>query len=176
MNLSLICGAIWLIATTVTALFSSKDRLLRRAYLLIGIGLPILGWVIYQNGPMIALFFLTAGPAVVRWPLDYLGVGPVDTSLSLIDWMSMGVMLVSAFVPMIIMLALMRAQKSGAALTLIAILGAALIIAVFGAGRSMGNEMLIAVGFVMLVALPACLGAGAGALLGWLIVRRRLNR
>ena len=72
MNLSLICAAIWLIAANVLAMIPSKDNLWTRAYILIAIGVPLLGWVTYQNGPLIGVILLAAGASVLRWPLVYL--------------------------------------------------------------------------------------------------------
>lgn len=72
MSASLICAAIWLVAANVMALIPSKDNLWQRAYLLIAVGIPLLGWLTYQNGPWVALLALAAGMSVLRWPVVYL--------------------------------------------------------------------------------------------------------
>ena len=51
----------------------SKDDHWRRAYVLIAVGVPLLGWVTMENGPWVALVFLAAGMSVLRWPVLYLG-------------------------------------------------------------------------------------------------------
>lgn len=72
MSPSLICAAAWLLTANVMAMIPSRDNLWMRAYILIGIGIPLLGWVTYQNGPWIGLFVLAAGMSVLRWPVVYL--------------------------------------------------------------------------------------------------------
>ena len=72
MTLSLICAALWLVAANVMALIPSKDNLWQRAYLLMAVGIPLLGWVVYQNGLWIGLIALVAGMSVLRWPVVYL--------------------------------------------------------------------------------------------------------
>ena len=74
MTLSLILACLWLIAANVLGMIPSKDNMWSRAYGLIAIGIPILGYVTYQNGPWIGLLFLAAGMSVLRWPMRYLFV------------------------------------------------------------------------------------------------------
>lgn len=73
MTTSLVFAFIWLVAANVMGMIPSKDNHWRRAYALIAIGVPLLGWVTLQNGPWIALVVLAAGASVLRWPLIYLG-------------------------------------------------------------------------------------------------------
>lgn len=73
MSLSLLCALLWLIAANVMGMLPSKDNHWRRAYILIALGVPLLGWLTVQNGPWIALLFLAAGMSVLRWPVMYLG-------------------------------------------------------------------------------------------------------
>jgi hypothetical protein len=73
MTLSLICVAIWLIMANVMAMVPSNDNHWRRAYILIALGVPLIGWVTVQNGPWIGLLCLAAGMSVLRWPVIYLG-------------------------------------------------------------------------------------------------------
>ncbi len=70
--MSLAAAAFWLIVANVVAMFPSKDQHWRFAYAMIAIGVPVLGWVTYENGPWIGLFVLAAGGSVLRWPLIYL--------------------------------------------------------------------------------------------------------
>ena len=72
MTLSLICAALWLVVANVMAMIPSKDNLWQRAYLLMAVGIPLLGWVVYQNGLWIGLIALVAGMLVLRWPVVYL--------------------------------------------------------------------------------------------------------
>lgn len=73
MSGSLIAACFWLVAANVAGMLPSKDNHWRRAYVLIAIGIPVLGWVTYQNGPWIGLAMLVAGMSVLRWPVIYLG-------------------------------------------------------------------------------------------------------
>ena len=72
MTLSLIAAALWLVVANVLAMIPSNDNHWRRAYVLIALGVPLVGWVTYQNGPWIALAVLAAGMSVLRWPVIYL--------------------------------------------------------------------------------------------------------
>lgn len=72
MTLSLVFACVWLVAANVLAMIPSKDNLWFRAYVLIGVGIPLLGWVTYQNGPWVGLIVLAAGASVLRWPVIYL--------------------------------------------------------------------------------------------------------
>ena len=72
MTLSLILAAIWAIAANLLAMAPSRDNHWRRAYFLIAVGIPILGYVTYENGPWYGLAVLLAGMSVLRWPVIYL--------------------------------------------------------------------------------------------------------
>ncbi|MBS8229022.1 DUF2484 family protein [Vannielia litorea] len=72
MTLSLICFFAWALAANLAAMIPSKDNHWTRAYVLIAIGIPLLGWVTYENGPLIALICMAAGVSVLRWPVIYL--------------------------------------------------------------------------------------------------------
>ncbi|WP_171209794.1 MULTISPECIES: DUF2484 family protein [unclassified Ruegeria] len=73
MNTSLLLACLWGLAANVLAMIPSKDNHWTRAHFLIAIGIPILGYVTYQNGPWIGLIVLAAGMSVLRWPVIYLG-------------------------------------------------------------------------------------------------------
>ncbi|MBS0123197.1 DUF2484 family protein [Thetidibacter halocola] len=72
MTPSLIAGFAWLLAANVLAMLPSKDNHWFRAYVLIAVGLPLLGWIWWQNGWVLAAVFLLAGMSVLRWPVRYL--------------------------------------------------------------------------------------------------------
>lgn len=73
MSLSLILAFLWAIAANVLAMIPSRDNHWRRAYALIAVGVPILGYVTYQNGPWIGFAVLLGGMSLLRWPVIYLG-------------------------------------------------------------------------------------------------------
>ncbi len=73
MTLSLVLALLWLVLANVLALLPSRDNHWSRAYILIALGVPLLGWVTYENGPVIGLIALAAGASILRWPLIYLG-------------------------------------------------------------------------------------------------------
>lgn len=70
-SLALGCG--WLIAANVLAVLPSRDNHWSRAYVLIALGIPLLGYITYENGPFLGMLFMIAGASVLRWPVIYLG-------------------------------------------------------------------------------------------------------
>jgi hypothetical protein len=84
-------------------------------------------------------------------------------------------MIVAAMLPLTLATFWMQRGKVGYTLTLFSVLGACLAIAAFGSTRPIGVNPVHAISAAMLVFLPATLGCAAGALLGWLIYRRRLG-
>ncbi len=73
MTLSLTLAFIWVIIANVSAMIPSKDNYWTRAYFLIGVGVPLLGYVTYESGPVWGLIFLLAGASMLRWPVVYFG-------------------------------------------------------------------------------------------------------
>ena len=71
MNLSLILAAAWAIVANLGALIPSRRKHWPFAYVLIAVGVPILGYVTLQNGPWIGLIVFAAGLGVLRWPVYY---------------------------------------------------------------------------------------------------------
>lgn len=72
MNISLLLACLWGITANVLAFLPSRDNHWRRAYVLIAVGIPILGYVTYENGPLLGLLVLGAGMSMLRWPVIYL--------------------------------------------------------------------------------------------------------
>lgn len=72
MTLSLILAAAWALVANLLAMLPSRDNHWTRAYGLITAGIPLLGYVTYENGPWIGLLVLLAGMSVLRWPVIYL--------------------------------------------------------------------------------------------------------
>ena len=73
MSLSLILACVWVLIANVLAMTPSKDYHWRNAYILVGIGIPLLGFVTWQNGPWIGLVVLVAAMSVLRRAVIYLG-------------------------------------------------------------------------------------------------------
>jgi len=73
MTLSLTLAFVWVIVANVSAMIPSKDNYWTRAYFLIGVGVPLLGYVTYENGPVWGVIFLLAGASMLRWPVVYFG-------------------------------------------------------------------------------------------------------
>ncbi|MEM9582710.1 MAG: DUF2484 family protein [Pseudomonadota bacterium] len=73
MSWSLVCALIWFVVANMLAMIPSRDNHWRRAYVLIAIGIPLLGWLTWENGPWIGLAALVAGVSILRWPVRYLG-------------------------------------------------------------------------------------------------------
>ncbi|MHA6325450.1 DUF2484 family protein [Roseivivax sp. CAU 1753] len=73
MSLSLILALVWALTANVLAMIPSRDNHWTRAYVLIAVGIPLLGFVTYQNGPWVGLLVFAAGASVLRWPMRYLG-------------------------------------------------------------------------------------------------------
>lgn len=69
MTTSIILAALWALTANVLAVLPSRDNHWRRAYALIAVGIPILGYVTYENGPWIGLVVLLAGMSLLRWPV-----------------------------------------------------------------------------------------------------------
>lgn len=72
MTLSLIFACLWLVAANVLAMLPSRDNHWARAYALIAFGLPLLLWIYWENGLLIAIGCLLAGMSILRWPVRYL--------------------------------------------------------------------------------------------------------
>ncbi|GGD42616.1 DUF2484 family protein [Sinisalibacter lacisalsi] len=72
MTPSLIAAALWAIAANLIALTPSRRGHWPAAWVLIATGIPLLGWVTWQNGPLIGFLVLAAGASVLRWPVIYL--------------------------------------------------------------------------------------------------------
>lgn len=73
MTLSLTLACLWAILANVIAVLPAHKAHWPAAYGLIALGVPLLGFVTYENGPWIGLIVLAAGASVLRWPLRYFG-------------------------------------------------------------------------------------------------------
>lgn len=72
MTLSLTLACLWAVVANLLAMRPSRDNHWRLAYGLIACGIPLLGFVTYQNGPWIGLLVLAAGMSILRWPVIFL--------------------------------------------------------------------------------------------------------
>ncbi|TCP43129.1 DUF2484 family protein [Rhodovulum marinum] len=70
MTLSLVLACVWVVIAAALGLLPARFHW-PAAYGLIAVGIPIVGYVTYQNGPLPGLIALGAGASVVRWPLVY---------------------------------------------------------------------------------------------------------
>lgn len=69
---ALVAGLVWLVAANLIGMLPSKDHHWRNAYGLIAVGVPLLIWLICENGSWWGLAFVIAAGSVLRWPLRYL--------------------------------------------------------------------------------------------------------
>ncbi len=89
------------------------------------------------------------------------------------DFAVISIMIVSALAAFGVMARLMLLQKSGLALTLVSLIAAGLAVLIFASSTPIGLDPVRAIAIAMVCLFPALLGAGAGALLGSMILRRR---
>ena len=73
MGLSLTLACLWVVLANLAAMIPARDHHWRRAYALIALGIPLLGFVTYENGPVVGLLVMLAGMSMLRWPVIYLG-------------------------------------------------------------------------------------------------------
>ena len=83
-----------------------------------------------------------------------------------------GLMLIGAALPFVLLTKLMRAGHSGLAMTILSVSGATLTILIYASGRPFDIDPVFAMTVAMLVFVPALLGGAMGAFLGWLLRRR----
>ena len=72
MSLSVTAACLWVFLASAIGLLPTRDHHWRAAYILIAIGIPILGWVTYEDGPLLGLIARAAGASILRWPVIYL--------------------------------------------------------------------------------------------------------
>ena len=72
MSLSLILACLWCVAANVAGMLPSKRKHWPAAWVLIALGLPVLGFVLWENGPLAGAVVLLAAASILRWPLRYL--------------------------------------------------------------------------------------------------------
>jgi hypothetical protein len=71
MTTSLTLACLWAVVASLIAMLPNRIHW-PAAYALIAIGIPLVGWVTYQNGPVIGMIVLAGGVSILRWPVIYL--------------------------------------------------------------------------------------------------------
>jgi hypothetical protein len=72
-SLPLVLVCVWLVTANVLAIIPSRDNHWARAYALIAVGVPLVGWVTWVNGPVVGVLAVVAGASILRWPVYFLG-------------------------------------------------------------------------------------------------------
>lgn len=84
----------------------------------------------------------------------------------------LGGMILAALVPFAGLVRLVRGGQAGWSMTILSVLGGCLAVLLFAAGQPFGIDPVLAMSLALLLVLPALLGGGAGAVLGWLLRKR----
>lgn len=69
LTLALALCLVWLVAANLIGMLPSRDYHWRAAYVMIAIGLPLLGWLVWEGGLIVGLLILLAAGSVLRWPV-----------------------------------------------------------------------------------------------------------
>ena len=72
MSLALTLACLWAVTASIIAMTPSRDRHWRNAYILIAVGVPILGYVVLMHGQWAGLLVLAGGCSILRWPVIHL--------------------------------------------------------------------------------------------------------
>lgn len=72
MTTSLLLACIWGVLANIIGILPSKHHHWPSAYVLIAVGIPLLAFVILENGVLIGLVVLAAAASILRWPVRYL--------------------------------------------------------------------------------------------------------
>lgn len=74
MTVSLVLACLWVVVACTIAMLPSRHSHWPQAWALTAVGIPLLGYVTYENGPVVGLVALFAGASILRWPLRFLGI------------------------------------------------------------------------------------------------------
>ena len=71
MTTSLTIALLWLVTANVVGMLPSKHKHWPSAYVLMTFGVPLLGYVFWENGVVIGVLVLAAAMSILRWPVRY---------------------------------------------------------------------------------------------------------
>ncbi|NNL17730.1 MAG: DUF2484 family protein [Boseongicola sp.] len=71
MTTSLTIALLWLVTANVIGMLPSKHKHWPSAYVLMTVGVPLLGYVFWENGFVIGALVLTAAMSILRWPVRF---------------------------------------------------------------------------------------------------------
>ena len=71
MSLSLILACLWVVLASLVTVLPGRLHW-PAAYGLTLLGIPLVGYVTFENGPFWGLLALAGGVSVLRWPVIYL--------------------------------------------------------------------------------------------------------
>ena len=72
MSTPLVLTLLWFVGANLVAMLPTRDHHWTAAYWLVGVGVPLLGWLTVVNGPVAGVVALAAGASVLRWPVVHL--------------------------------------------------------------------------------------------------------
>jgi hypothetical protein len=72
MTVSLALACLWVVVACTLAMLPSRRNHWPQALALAAVGLPLLVYIAYENGPLIGLLALLGAASILRWPLRYL--------------------------------------------------------------------------------------------------------
>lgn len=72
-SLPMTLALVWLVLANVIGMFPSpKQKHWPAAYVLITVGVPLLAWLVREDGWLAGVIFLAAGASILRWPVRFL--------------------------------------------------------------------------------------------------------
>lgn len=71
MTTPLTLACIWALAASLSAMAPGRFHW-PAAWVLIVLGVPLLGWITFVHGPVVGLLVLAGGMSVLRWPVIFL--------------------------------------------------------------------------------------------------------
>ncbi|MBP1804610.1 DUF2484 family protein [Rubellimicrobium aerolatum] len=69
MSLALLLAGMWVVMANCAALLPTRQGQWMADALLVAVGVPLLGWVTLEHGPVTGVATLAVGAAVLRWPV-----------------------------------------------------------------------------------------------------------